>query len=52
MRKALLAVGLSKINRGDELANNKEEIINKFIKMACAGALSECSMNAPLIKTP
>jgi len=40
MRKALLAVGLSKINSGYELANNKGEIINKFIRMACAGALT------------
>ena len=35
MHKALLAVGLSKINSGYELANNKGEIINKFIRMAC-----------------
>jgi ribosomal protein L30/L7E len=40
MRKALQAFGLSKINSGYELANNKGEIINKFIKMVCAGALS------------
>ena len=35
MRRALLAVGLSKINSGYELTNNKGEIINKFIRMAC-----------------
>jgi hypothetical protein len=45
MRKALLAAGLSKINSGYELANNKGEIINKFIRMArTVSILSVCTI--------